>query len=323
TNYARWLPVHIKDMVQLKITAPPVYEEFNKGNFAVQKSTHVFSAMAMDQAHEQMNELIKGEGGVIGITDNPSALIKWITAGPEIARIVDEFENPPQTKRLLHHDQEPAIQAQFASHVKAVVTAFEESGNPFCEDSQDLVVLDSKEVMGEKAVSSLKEVETIGQSQYEKYVEERLKQRSIPISNIIPKNNISLFKKTTQTKHSRTTHEIKSLKNNCELFSRMYISCQSRDGDLDEFFRHENQGTPPALSDMGELRHGTKSDLMGCVESVVTVPEKDMPEVDAKIVDGSVVVNMLAPKASSTFGEYAADVFVPYLINHLFRHQHA
>ena len=49
-----------------------------------------------------------------------------------------------------------------------------------------------------------------------KYLDERLKQRLIPISNIIPKNNVSLFKKTQQTKRSRTAHEIKSLKNNYE-----------------------------------------------------------------------------------------------------------
>ena len=65
-------------------------------------------------------------------------------------------------------------------------------------------------------------VQTIAQSQYEMYVDERLKQRSALISNIIPKNNVSLFRKTQQTKNSRTAHEIKSLKNNFELFSRMY-----------------------------------------------------------------------------------------------------
>ena len=83
---------------------------------------------------------------------------------------------------------------------------------------------------------------------------------------------------------------------------------------MDEFFRHENQGTPPSLSDMGELRHGTKSDLMSCLERLSTVSQNEMPDVDAKIVDGSVVVNMLQPKASSTFGDYAADVVLPYLI---------
>ena len=41
--------------------------------------------------------------------------------------------------------------------------------------------------MGETAVNSLREAETIAQSQYEMYVDERLKQRSILISNIIPK----------------------------------------------------------------------------------------------------------------------------------------
>ena len=76
TNYARRRPIHIKDMTQLKETVPLVYEKFNKGNFVVQKSTHGFSTMAMDQAHEQMNDLLKGDGGVIGITDNPLTLIE-------------------------------------------------------------------------------------------------------------------------------------------------------------------------------------------------------------------------------------------------------
>ena len=90
-----------------------------------------------------MNDLLKGDGGVIGITDNPSTLITYITAGPEFYRIVDEFENPPLAKGTHHHDQEPSIQAQFASQVKAMVAAFEELGNPLSEYNQVLVVLDS------------------------------------------------------------------------------------------------------------------------------------------------------------------------------------
>lgn len=195
-----------------------------------------------------------------------------------------------------------------------MVDTFEELGNPFIEDSKDLIVLDTKEVIGDNAVDSLRTVETIGQSQYEKYVDERLKQRSTPISNIISKNNVSPFKKTSPTKKSKTSHQIRSLKSNCELFSRMYISCQSRNGDMDEFFRHENQVAPPSLSDMGDLRHCTKSDLIGCVESLIIAVQNDTPEVDGKILDGSVVVNMLPPKACSTFGEYAEKVFIPYVL---------
>ena len=33
-----------------------------------------------------------------------------------------------------------------------------------------------------------------------------------------------------------------------DLFSRIYIACQCRDGDLDNFFAHENDSWPPALA---------------------------------------------------------------------------
>ena len=92
------------------------------------------------------------------------------------------------------------------------------------------------------------------------------------------------------------------------------MSCQSRNGDTDEFFRHEKQVVPLSLSDMGDLRHCTKSDHIGCVESLITAPQNGMPEVDAKIVDGSVVVNMLPPKTCATFGDYAAPLFIPYVL---------
>jgi hypothetical protein len=58
------------------------------------------------------------------------------------------------------------------------------------------------------------------------------------------------------------------IKNNAELFSRLYISCQTKEGNLDEFFNHENQACPPALSDGGNLRLGTKSDLLTCFEEI-------------------------------------------------------
>ena len=43
TNYARWLPVHVRDMVQLPLKHPQLYDEFLKGNFVMQRSAHIFS----------------------------------------------------------------------------------------------------------------------------------------------------------------------------------------------------------------------------------------------------------------------------------------
>ena len=97
---------------------------------------------------------------MIGITDNPNALLRWITAGPEIARIIEEFESTfqQQTKSTKHHDQSPSVQRQFAKHVMAMVSTFEECGNPFREDSKDLISLDTKEVMSDNAITSVKTI---------------------------------------------------------------------------------------------------------------------------------------------------------------------
>ena len=73
-HYARWLPIHLKDMLTLEEKHPQLAEEFNNGKFVVHKSSRDYSAMAIDQAHEQANSVIKGDGGSVGVTENPSAL---------------------------------------------------------------------------------------------------------------------------------------------------------------------------------------------------------------------------------------------------------
>ena len=38
------------------------------------KTLKRFSSIAIDQAHEQNNAMVKGEGGAVGLTENPNAL---------------------------------------------------------------------------------------------------------------------------------------------------------------------------------------------------------------------------------------------------------
>lgn len=62
-NYARWLSVHIRDLLSLPSEHPLLWEEFEAGNFVAAKSHKRFSKMALDQAHEQLNAALKGDGG--------------------------------------------------------------------------------------------------------------------------------------------------------------------------------------------------------------------------------------------------------------------
>ena len=45
TNYMRWIPVHLRDMVELPTRHPEVAEEFRAGNFTIQKTNRLFSAI--------------------------------------------------------------------------------------------------------------------------------------------------------------------------------------------------------------------------------------------------------------------------------------
>ncbi|KAH3872623.1 hypothetical protein DPMN_035842 [Dreissena polymorpha] len=70
-----------------------VMEEFEvNGNLVVKKTNKRFSCMPIDQAHEQNNGIVKGSGGAVGLTDHPTAFRKRMIAGPEQARIINEFE---------------------------------------------------------------------------------------------------------------------------------------------------------------------------------------------------------------------------------------
>ena len=79
-HYARWLPVHIRDMVALRDIHPTAFSEFVNGKFVVKKTTRRFSAISIDQAHEQNNALVKGDGGAVGLTENPAALHRWMVS---------------------------------------------------------------------------------------------------------------------------------------------------------------------------------------------------------------------------------------------------
>ena len=72
--------------------------------------------------------------------------------------------------------------------------------------------------------------------------------------------------------------------------------------NLDKFVKYENQPWPHALSQMDKLRWGRKGDLVKCLE--INVSEAKQPLIDAIILDGAVAVQMMAPGAERTFGEY-------------------
>jgi hypothetical protein len=176
-NYARWLSVHARDMEMLHSTHPDMANHFENGKFVVTKSNAPFSAIAIDHAHEQNNAVMKGDGGTIGLTENPTALKRWMIGGPEFARLISEFQEvldieDPQKRK--HHEQMPSKQKTFLREVQALSSTIAEMGNPFSDSSGDLYSLNDKDVADDEVIKTVRTIQKLGQDKYQNFVTERL-----------------------------------------------------------------------------------------------------------------------------------------------------
>ena len=164
-------------------------------------------------------------------------------------------------------------------------------------------------------VHTIRTAEDTGKAQHQAFVVERLNSNIAAFNDTVHENNLPLLTCKSGKKPTKSTFKICSRKNDVHLFSRMYISCQTRDSDMDSFFEHEHHAWPPSLASNGIMHQTSKSDLMEWLESVVPKSEC-VPDVDVKNVDGAPIVHILDPKKSQvsvkTVHDYAQLVFLPY-----------
>ena len=107
---------------------------------------------------------------------------------------------------------------------------------------------------------------TIGQEQYNTPVEERFEKMTKEVTSVISNNKLPLFKSPLEQSADKKKVKGAALKDDCALFSGLYIACPSPGGNLPEFFKHENHPWPPSLAQASRLREGQKSDLVKCME---------------------------------------------------------
>ena len=305
-HYARWTPVHIRDMIMLPEMHPEINRHFEEGRFTINKTGKRFSNIGLDHGQEQNIKHFKEHGGPLPFTHSPDQLLLYLVAGPEVTNQVSFFQNlisPAACSSVCHHEQTNAYQNMFIKHTKALYSKYVDIGNVFTDESNKLYDLCTDEARPPTAIDSIMSLEALGKQQYEKYVEERLVSRSVPITERIKLNKLNLMKQTKKAKSK--TQEVKDLKNLAAILSQLYVASHVRGGDTTEFFSHENVPNPPSLSKDGYLYHGTKSDLAD--ELAAASPSSlssEQPRSDAFVLDGPAVIHMIKPKNESTIDEY-------------------
>lgn len=163
-------------------------------------------------------------------------------------------------------------QQLFMEQVKSLSEVISSMGNPFLDDFPELVVLDTRNCVSDAVVSTVKTIEELGCIQYDQYVKDVIKNRTVSIHNPIKKNCLSLFKRPLLKKPSKIKHTMVNLKSECNLFSHLYIASRYREGNLEDFFAHENQSWPPSLSEQGKLRlPSKKSDLLTIIDAMSNI----------------------------------------------------
>ena len=88
---------------------------------------------------------MKGDGGAVRLTEHPAALQRWMLSGPEMARIIGEFqlsmEKRDKKADLQHHEQMRSVQVTFLTQVKSLSKVIEEMGKMLCVFSRDTTTL--------------------------------------------------------------------------------------------------------------------------------------------------------------------------------------
>jgi len=150
-----------------------IQKEFEEcGHWVIQKIIRRFSAMPIDQTLEQNNEVVKSTGGAVGLIENPSTFRKWMISAPEQARILKEFEGEyfySDSESDAHHEEGFSAQKNFKEQTNSLIHVFNELGNLFLDNSNELLTLDTRNILDESVISTVRNIQNMGKEQYAQY----------------------------------------------------------------------------------------------------------------------------------------------------------
>ena len=158
-----------------------------------------------------------------------------------------------------------------------------------------VVALNTKELMSEDVVNRMDSIHAEGEKYYKEFIADILYHHNKPISSSIHHQNNTIFRDHSSSK-SKSKHKISDLKQNVQLLGEMYISCVAHGGDVEDFMKHENLPHPPALAEGGELRRGTKAEILPCLyPDYKPTLSSESPNVTCLVVDGPALIHHCPP----------------------------
>ena len=311
-NYARYLPVYLADMQKLELTHPEVYKEFAEGNHSISRSGQPFSQVSTDMALEQsINADSKSSGGVIGISQSPSALERWFLTIHERASITSALKamfGLQDGEQASHKEAAPRRVRRDEEDVKKMISCFS-SGlmtNPFNLDSDALLNIATGVVLPEDVAQTLVHSTEKGRQQMKAFVEQRINSNAVGFWEPIPNMKIKTFSSANKKIHVKSSDKLVTVNADRDLFGRLLIVSNTRQISLKDVLSFELSPVPYSLANAdGSLRKGTKSVLCSLLEKDVNVVQQltALPNPTVVIIDGMAIIQMSKSAGTSTFGD--------------------
>ena len=307
-HYARWVPVHLTDWIQLEHDSPETYNELKKF-FTISRTTRANSSMGVDQAHEQLNAQIKHmRGGLAFLGESmEESLLKWGVYAPEFIEMLERFEGEKSDlKPKKHHEDRPEFQSKFALDCNKVTDRMKSVFNPFSADNSKLCRLDNGDEIdqAEKIGSSIRSMISRGEEQFKVYVEERIVQQKVPITEtlhknafVLPSNAKGFSDKDSKSSNAKDLKLIRSLKDLGPTRKDQILNALTFEPDDEPRVFHQN----------GEIYTSQKAKILPALQKIgATVGTVTC---SAVIVDLSHVVHDVGGRSKGkTFGDLCAGV---------------
>ena len=161
TKYSRLIPVYLAEMRNLKRTDPVTWKAFSKGGFSVQKTPIPYTALGMDHTGEQVNEVIKIEGGLTGVSRNENARTRYFLTAPIISKIASNFRTANTEKK--HHQNKRMYSLRQTEMKEKLVAELHQHNVTFNQEmGSQMHNFITKQVFAEEITSDVLSVETIG-----------------------------------------------------------------------------------------------------------------------------------------------------------------
>ena len=199
-----------------------------------------------------------------------------------------------------------------------MVGALCDLGNPFSEESGQLIELDGSVIMRDEVVDAVKNAITLGTEQYKDFFVKRIdnsKAKKIAWNAPIHKNSLRLLGSLQKISGEKSV--MACLKEErCKVIQLLLAANFGRQIDKD-VFSHESRANPPPLCRKGQMFHCTKADILPLLEAESPSGPSSRTATDAAVLDGPAIVQLIKPGNSVTTGEYIHAKLLPYLLGWL------